>query len=161
VYAQSEVANQAIALQFLDRAAEPRIVRPRVVPDVILQDVDGFGAKSLADQLCILENMVGRKNVLQFIFWRCWPLHVLRWNLRCGLDTFAFTARPDLDEKTVVFPVSVSPRRIEEIAAQVDRQLHGGERLMIVRTAPTAHAPEPMGNVCHFEIRTAKSAIFH
>src|SRR5205814_1261641 len=67
VQAESEKANRAIPLEFLDRAAEVGLVGPGVVPDVVLKQVNGIGAELFANQIGVSENVIGRKDVVILI----------------------------------------------------------------------------------------------
>ena len=64
-------------------------------------------------------------------------------------------------QQPVALAFAVGPRRIEEIAAQVNGQLHRRQRFLVVRTAPSAHPPQSVGNLANVETSTAKLAVFH
>src|SRR6266700_2417761 len=105
--------------------------------------------------------MIERKNILILIFGRCRPLQILGGNFRSNIETLGFVLRYGLAKKSVTFAIAVRPCGVEEVAAQVHRQLQGFEGLPVLGAAPTAHAPQPMRNVADFPSSAAKPTVFH
>ena len=66
-----------------------------------------------------------------------------------------------LAKQAVAFAISIGPCAIEEVAAELNRELQCFERLFVIRFAPTTHAPKPVCDVADFKSSMAKLAIFH
>ena len=86
-------------LQFFNRGAELGFVGPGVVPDMKLQHVDGVDAKLLADQVGILENVLGGEDVAVLVFGQRRPAVVCRRNLRRRIEPLAGVALHDLAQQ--------------------------------------------------------------
>ena len=126
-----------------------------------LENVNRFHAQILSDQVGISKNVIGRKNIAILVLWRSRPLQIFGRNLRGCIQTLVRITRDNLAEQTVALTVSIGPRAIEEVAAELNRELQCFERLFVIRTAPTTHAPKPVCDVADFKSSTAKLAIFH
>ena len=130
-------------------------------PDVELKKIDGIRSELFADQIGVLENVVGRKNVVVFVLGQRRRAQVCRRNLRRRVKALAFVAGNRLSEKTVAFALPVGPRSIKEVAAETNRKLQGFERLLVVRATPSAHAPKSGCYITDFNSSPAKLPILH
>src|SRR5580698_2896653 len=105
--------------------------------------------------------MIGREDVAVLVLRRRRPLLIFRRDFGRSIQTLTRILRQNLAQQTIAFPVAVGPCGIEKIAAEIDRQLQGLQRLAIFRAAPATHAPQSVGNVTYFETGTAELAVFH
>ena len=166
VDADAEGANPFVGFEFLDGFAKFRLVSPAIVPNVKLQDIDRIFAKFFADQFCVLENMFGGEDFAVFVFGRGGPLVVHGRNFGRGVKPVnrwvtEIIALQDFAEQAVAFPFAVGPGGIEEIAAQVNRELEGFQGFIVVRAGPSAHAPQAVGHVADLKVSAPQDAIFH
>ena len=126
-----------------------------------LENVNRLHPEVFSDQVGIGEDVVRRENVVILVFGRSRPLQIFGRNLRGCIQTLVRITRDNLAEQTVALTVSIGPRAIEEVAAELNRELQCFERLFVIRTAPTTHAPKPVCDVADFKSSMAKLAIFH
>ena len=126
-----------------------------------LQQIDRVHAQFLADQVGILENVVRGKHVVIFVFRERGPLVIGGRDFRRGVQPLRGVARHGFAEQAVALAFAISPRGVEKVAARVDGELQGIERLLVVGAAPAAHAPQSIGDVADFESGSAELAIFH
>src|SRR5579863_7459712 len=109
--------------------------------------------------------MLRRKHVAVLVFRRRRPAPVLRRNLRRGVKRLAIRRRvvvsQDLPQQPIALAFAVSPGAVEKIAAQINRELQRRNRLAVIRPAPSAHPPKPVGNVANFQSSASKFAIDH
>src|SRR5579859_2036835 len=160
--AQPKISNPLLALQFLDRRPKLRLACPRIIPNMKLQQVDRVHPKLLADHVRILEHVLRRENIAVLVLGPRRPAVVSWGYLRRRIDPLACRVTGhDLAQQPVTLALAIGPCRIEKVASQIDAQLHRSQGFLIVRPAPSAHAPESVGHVADFKSGTAKLAIFH
>ena len=92
---------------------------------MILQHVDHFDAQFLRDHLRVLQHVIGGENFVVFVFGRGRPLQILGRNFGRGINPLVFIVGQCFAQQPITFAVPVGPRRVEEIAAQINRQLNG------------------------------------
>src|SRR5205823_878230 len=122
---------------------------------------DGLDPEPLSYPLGELQNIVSRKDIAIGVVPRRGPFAVLRRHFGRGKQTALGITRERFSQEAVALTVAVRPGRVEEIAAQINRELQSGERLHIVGAGPVAHAPQAMANVAHVESRAPESAVVH
>ena len=150
IEAEAEVTDPAAVFQFFDRGAELGVVGPAIVPHMELQNIDGIDAKFFADQVGVFEDVILGKNIVIFVLRERRPFVIGGRNFGGGVEAL-FIARHGFAEQGVAFAFAVGPGGVEEVAARVDGELQGIERLAVIGAAPAAHAPESVGDVADFE----------
>src|SRR5262249_32785436 len=140
-------------------------VAPSIVPHVKLKEVDRLNLKLTADSFGLLPHVVCGKDIL--IGMTSWPRPSsiqgcdLRGRVEATLPVVTGTAAEKFAEQAVCFAITISPRRVEEVAAKICRELQGLSRLLIVGVRPAAHTPQSLGNLADLEINSSKLAKFH
>src|SRR5690349_24968148 len=111
------MGNQLFVLELFNSGAKFRLVRPAIVPDVELQQVDGVNAESLANLLRMIKDMLARKCVFVCVFARSRPFPVFRRYLRGDIEPLSRILFVDLANQLITVSFAISPSRIEEVAA--------------------------------------------
>ena len=116
-------ADQALALQIVDRTLPPLVAGPRVFPDVKLNQVETIDAGVFQASLNVFLDMVGRKAIVQPVPAAARPVEVLGWNLGGQIEPLVAIGAHDLPQQVLAVAVAVSPGGVQEITAQVHRAL--------------------------------------
>src|ERR1700732_1492019 len=166
IEAESEVTDDPITSEFLDRIAKFRFVGPGVVPNMKLQQIDVVDPEFFPDQISVFQHMVGRKNILILVLSPRRPLAIHWRNLGSRIQTLAWVGSrsipgQDLAEQAIALALAVGPGGAEEVAAQIGSQLQRVQRLAVVGTAPSAHSPESVGHFADFKTGAAEFPVFH
>jgi hypothetical protein len=158
----AEGSDLALGLERLDRLAPVALLDPAVVPDVELLDVDRLQPEVAKAALGAAPDPLAREGVLRGGVVRRGPALVLGWHLRRHVDPLVVLAH-DLSHELLAVSGAVGQGRVDEVHAQVDRQVQGAKRLVVLRPDPH-RLPDPPGAVPQFrdlEARSAQPSIAH
>ena len=64
-------------------------------------------------------------------------------------------------EQLLAVPVTVHPRRVEEVAAQLDGAVERGQRLLVVASGPSCHAPHAVADLRDVPSGASEASIAH
>ena len=121
-----------------------------------LQQIDGVNLELAANQICIAKDMLCRKHFRVVVLVRRRPHAIERRDLRSRIEPLVWIATQCLAQKAITLAFSISPRRVEKVTSQIDRQLQGLLRLLIIGVSPASHPPESMGDLADFHASMSK-----
>jgi hypothetical protein len=127
---------------------------------VELKKIDRIGSESFADQIGVFENVIRWKNVVVFVTGLSRPAFILRRNFRGSIEPIAFVLGYCLSEETIALAFAIGPRRIKEVATEIDRSC--GASSDCSSSEPLLPMPQSQDAISLiFNSSTAKLAIFH
>src|SRR3972149_4725826 len=108
-----------------------------------LEQVDRLHPEVAPAVLGVLDDMVGRKHVLDPVPSPGRPAEVSRRHLRRGAQAAIRVAPDEPAQDALAGAVAVAPGGVEERAAEVDRELKRPTCFDLVGARPACHAPHP------------------
>src|SRR5690242_18467172 len=112
-----------------------------------LKQVDAIDSECTTDLFCIAHHSITGKYVCVLVLRRSRPFTIFRRHFRSDVKALAGILLCDLADQFIAVTCTVGPRCVEEIAREIDRQLKGLKRLLIFRSGPAAHPPEPVPDI--------------
>src|SRR5918993_1572292 len=161
IHADAERGDQLLPLQLFGRAFPAFVIDPRVVPHVQLLKIKSACSEIRKTLLSHLDDVFGREDLSDRRFGTTWPLHVFWWNFRCRVQLRAGMTLQRFAEQLLAASHSICVRRIEEIAAELDRAIERSARLVIVRASPSAHTPHAIADFRHLPAKPAEPSVLH
>ena len=126
-----------------------------------LQQVETFKPRIHQALVRVLFDVIGRETLIERGIRATGPLQVLGRNFGCRVKLFVRISSHDLSQQVLAAAITVNERSVKEIASQIHCALQRAQRLLIVRAAPTAHAPHPIANLAYLPTCSSKPPISH
>src|SRR5690606_9023329 len=152
---------QALPLHVLDGALPALVGRPVVLPHVELHQVDAVHAEVFQALFGVLYNVVRRENVFEREAPAGGPLAVFGRDLRRGVQPPVGVLPDKLSKQALAAALAVGPRRVEEVAPQLDGAVERAQRLLIDGARPTAHTPHAVADLADLPAQSPESTVLH
>src|SRR5262245_43720908 len=155
------MTNLAPLAQLHQRVDPFALVRPVVVPDVQLLEVDRLDAQVAEALLRAFDDVVVGENLTEWNIARG-PFAVLRRNFRGDVDPLLARAR-DLADQSLAMPVAVGQRGVNEVQSLINRQVQRAARFGVIAAGPlnASDAPCAIADLRDLDPGSSQSAVFH
>src|SRR5262245_9216824 len=159
--ADPERADLSRLFQLPYGAAPAVCVRPRVVPDVELLQIERVDPKVAERRIGVPDDVLVRKHLVCGARGPTWPSAVLRRNLGCDHELDLAMSAQQIAEEPFAVSLAIRRRGIKEIAAEFDRAIERACRFGIVRSRPATHAPHAIADLRERVGQASRFAVTH
>src|SRR5581483_6885468 len=137
------------------------IVRPLVLPDMELDQIQGVQSQVLQTGFDTRTNVLGRKYVSEREAAPAGPSAVLGRNFAGDEETLTGMLADQLTEYLLAASLALGQRGIEEIATQINGQPESRPSLLVVTAGPASQAPHAVTNFADLPAQPPKRTVLH
>ncbi len=125
------------------------------------EEVDAVEAEIREATIQVGVDVRGREHVREPVAFSRRPAPVLRRDLRRRVETPVRVAANELAEKPLARAVAVGERGVEEVTAEIDRELERRPGLLVVGAGPPTHPPHAVADLADLPPRPTEAPIPH